>query len=333
MSEVEKRAATHRRLLLAKELYLHGREHSSAAGAINKMIAVHSLHNAIEVTLRALLIHFDIRPEKPRNIDFDTMLKEIDGCEEFKRRDLRLPLRPQIRKLNDLRNLVQHEAHEPETATMEEWRVHTREFLDLVFRDYFGESLDRISRVSLVADPRLRAVLEVAAHELEAGGWKTALIASKIAFEYAASGLKATHAPERRYIRVTYEHERVLAPIAEAVNENAEYLGVLATGINLIDYMRFRSTPVTAGLSEGGRPATLTRASEVPEETARWGHHFVVDSVIRWQLQGLTPVVPARWATACDEWVQQHAPGAKGGGAPVEEEHRPGPAADAVPGE
>ncbi len=56
--------STFRRLLLAKQLYLHGLEHSYIKGSLNKMISIHNFHNAIEITLRAIFLRFEIRAEK-----------------------------------------------------------------------------------------------------------------------------------------------------------------------------------------------------------------------------------------------------------------------------
>lgn len=53
-------------------------EHSYKEGALNKMVAVHNLHNALEIALKAIRLHYDIRREKEFNISFDAMLNEID---------------------------------------------------------------------------------------------------------------------------------------------------------------------------------------------------------------------------------------------------------------
>jgi hypothetical protein len=126
--EEDKRKATYRRLLLAKQLYLHGLKHSRNPGALNKMIAIHNFHNAIETTLRAIFLHYEIRAEKQLNIEFESMLNEIDNNEAFKEKGKRLPYRQEMRNLNQIRNLVQHHVHEPEGSAMEDWRVFTSRF-------------------------------------------------------------------------------------------------------------------------------------------------------------------------------------------------------------
>jgi hypothetical protein len=119
----EKDKVNFRRLLLAKQLYLHGLDHSKKAGALNKMIAVHNFHNAIEIALRAIILYYEIRAEKQLNIEFEVMLSDIDNHQDFKDQGIKLPYRQDLRNLNQLRNLVQHHALEPEDSSMEDWRV------------------------------------------------------------------------------------------------------------------------------------------------------------------------------------------------------------------
>jgi hypothetical protein len=75
------------------------------------MLAVHSFHNSIEITLRAIILRYEIRPEKEMNIDFESMLSEIDS--RFRSEGEKLSYRQEIRNLNQTRNFVQHHAHEP----------------------------------------------------------------------------------------------------------------------------------------------------------------------------------------------------------------------------
>lgn len=102
----EKARAAFRRLLLAKQLYLHGLDHSNKAGVLNNMIAVHNLHNAIEIALKAIISHHDIRIDKPPyRINFEDMLQAIDSHPAFKDEEIKLPYRKEVTNLNQYRNL------------------------------------------------------------------------------------------------------------------------------------------------------------------------------------------------------------------------------------
>lgn len=181
----DKARATFRRLLLAKQLFLHGVDHSEKAGPLNKMIAIHNLHNAIEIVLRTIFLHFEIRAEKELNIGFENMLKEIDGHTCFKDQGVKLPYRQEMRNLNQIRNLVQHHATEPASSTIEESRVFTRRFLIRTYQKYFGCDFETISMISMIEDEQLRDLFELSSSEITAGNFKKALTLAEAAFYWA----------------------------------------------------------------------------------------------------------------------------------------------------
>lgn len=305
MANAERRTATHRRLVLAKALYLHGRERSYAPGPLDKMIAVHSLHNAIEVTLRTIVRHHEIRPETRRDLGFDQMLDVIDKFAPFKDKDLRLPNKSDIRNLNKKRNLVQHDAYAPETEAMEELRVHTRDFLANVFQDYFDLPFDRVSQVTLVADERLRRILELSAQALDGSDWSEAARLAKIAFAYAKPSASSVLSSPTRVEMWEAASLDPLSSIPQIINRHAEYLAAIGSGVSLIDYRRFEEIPIEASLSSAGRPASMMRAGEIAKDDARWGHEFVIDTIIKWQLAGLNPTVSDRLAVGCNGFIHE----------------------------
>ena len=87
---------------------MHGIELSKNTDALSKMIAVHNFHNAIEITLKSIFLYHEIRAEKQLNIEFETMMSEIDSHQAFKDLGKKLPYRQDMRNLNQIRNLVQH---------------------------------------------------------------------------------------------------------------------------------------------------------------------------------------------------------------------------------
>jgi hypothetical protein len=320
----EKRKITYRRLLLAKQLYLHGLNHSREAGELNKMIAVCSLHNAIEVTIRAIFLHYEIRAEKQLNIDFESMLSEIDNFDAFKTVSKRLPYRQELRNLNIVRNMVQHHAHEPEAAMMDEWRVFSYRFLARAFQEYFNEDFDTVSPVGLIADHRLRSLLELALAKFSVADWKAVVSCAKLAFFFALDDLlrvfpsKGTHSrfavqSELRRMRIPDKEsisrtmEKVLDGVYEKVG-NVEYMSVLlSSGVSLIDYKHFQSIPLQVSVSENGT-AYFTILGEIIEEDARWIHGFVVDSIVKWQLAGFSPAIDERFAPGFDKFIAGQQP-------------------------
>jgi hypothetical protein len=196
----EKGRATFRRLLLAKQLYLHGIDHSARSGAMNKMIALHNLHNAVEIVLRAIFLHYEIRAEKELNIGFESMLNEIDRDSHFRSHGIKLPYRQEMRNLNQVRNLVQHHATEPASSTTEEARVFTRRFLERAYSTYFDCDFDTVSSVEMVEDEHLRQLLELAQLEIQKANLKKALTLIEAAFNWASAAIGEFLPKEGNYL-------------------------------------------------------------------------------------------------------------------------------------
>jgi len=295
----DKTLITSRRLLLAKQLYLHALDHCNKAGAINKMIAVHNFHNAIEIALRAIILHHEIGAEKRLDIAFEAMLNRIDKHPPFKDSDIKLPYRQQLRNLNQRRNLVQHDAVEPPSATMDDWRVFTRRFLEQTCQIYFGLEFESLSALDWIDDPTLRQLLKESLASMERGDFRKSLTLVKYAFERATDTILNFLPAESlsppfhisHGLRKFRDFEEAFDTL-EAQARNAAYLAALfSSGVNLVDYKRFQSCTPSIRVASGGG---LIRwgAEESDEEDARWAHNFVVETIVHWQTVGLEPTVP-----------------------------------------
>jgi hypothetical protein len=305
--------------MLAKQLYEHALDHSRTGAAADKMIAVHNFHNAIEIVLRAILLEHEIRVERELNIDFEQMLSNIDQFPKFTEKGQRLPYRQELRKLNSVRNLVQHHAHEPEGSAMEEWRVFTRRFLTQAVSEYFGEDFDALTQLTFIADIRLQRLLALSKSGQEQLDWSGALTTSKLAFEYASSSIE-DHLPHGGATPPFLGSELRTGnwDVDSAVRSNLEKLytriaeaerlaALLASGINLADLARYQRTPISVRLSANGTPNPFFRPFQlqsdlVPDEI-RWVYSFVVSTIIRWQTVGLDPKVQEWGEIGCDTFL------------------------------
>lgn len=319
--DLDRKTTRLRRLMLAKQLYEHALDHSRTGAAADKMIAVHNFHNAIEIVLRAILLEHEIRVERELNIDFEQMLKNIDQFPKFIEKGQRLPYRQELRKLNSVRNLVQHHAHEPEGSTMEEWRVFTGRFLTQAVGEYFGEDFEALTPLTFIADIRLQRLLARSRSGQEKLDWSGALIASKVAFEYASSSIE-DHLPHGGGIPPflaselqtgNWEVDRAVSRTLEKVYTriaDAERLAAkLASGINLADLARYQRAPISVRLSLNGTPHSFLSQKNIISDDVHWVYTFVVSTIIRWQTAGLDPKVQD-WAQAgCDEFLADTQPG------------------------
>ena len=294
---------------MAKELYEHGLDHSRVGAALDKMIAVHNFHNAIEITLRAILLEHEIRVERELNLDFEGLMNQIDQFPGFKTRAQRLPYRQELRKLNSVRNLVQHHAHEPEDSTMDEWRVFSRRFLTGAFQEYFGEDFEKLTPSELVTDGRLRRLLLRSMADQEREDWEAALCACKLAFEYASASL-GEHLPRGGFNSpffvagdLEYGLRRVVDKVYERIADAERYAVVLASGVNAADFARYRRTPISVVFTMGGASFQRFQGADIVADEVRWAHRFVVTTIIRWQTAGLDPQVPEWSRVGCDGFL------------------------------
>jgi hypothetical protein len=301
----EERLIARRRLLLVKQLYQHALGHAEIPGAINKMIAVHNFHNAIEITLRAVLLEHGVRPEKELNIDFESMLNEVP-----KVKGKGVPLRQQLRTLNQKRNHVQHAASEPPDSDMAEWKAFTANFLSIAFTRYFDVDFATVSAVGLVEDPRLRTLLEHSARHLHAGEAKEAACSQKLTMYHATRALLSTLGRRRHFWTMGVPKE-----LADAMKTTKEWLDdveensvLLASGVSLASLARFRRVKVIVMMTIVGRPvfqAAPGTSDNLDLDELRWCHEFVVDAVIRWQVSGLEPQVLPHFRAGHDAYMNE----------------------------
>lgn len=302
--------STFRRLLLAKQLYLHGLEHSYIKGSLNKMISIHNFHNAIEITLRAIFLQYEIRAEKQLNIEFEVMLKEIDNFDSFKKSGKRLPYRQELRNLNQLRNMVQHHAVEPETSTMEDWRVFTKRFLIESFKDYFDKSFDNISSLDLIADDNLRKLIEISGKYLANKDIVQCAINAKVAFEYAIQKiLNEVPHKNKNYHRLSNfninQSKEINANIYESIKETKHFLVMLSIGIELSEYKQIEKLTPKVKLSNNGYPHLTQRNKIDSLEDATWIYHFTTNCITHWQSLDLEPALPSWTVKGFNKYIDE----------------------------
>jgi len=302
----DKSKVTFRRLLLSKELYLHGFGHSNSSSSLDKMIAVHNFHNALEIGLRAILLSYEIRAEKHLNIDFESMLNEIDSFKEFKEKGIKLPYRQELRNLNQLRNMVQHHAVEPESSTLDDWKVFTRRFLIKIFQTYFDLSFDEVSSVQFIEEENLKNLILLAHESLDTENILQAIISAQLAFNYATfsvrkllphdgfnndffliSGIRSSILRELPPM-VASKAKETIRKIYEKIDESKLYSLFVSSGISFVDFKNFEQlTPHIDFTLDGNYVVQRGTEYNPDKSTASWVIGFVEQTIIKWQLSGI----------------------------------------------
>ena len=305
ISKDEKGKSTFRRLLLSKELYLHGLGHSNSKSSLDKMIAVHNFHNSLEIALRSIFLHYEIRPEKQLNIDFESMLNEIDSYKLFKERKIKLPYRQELRNLNQIRNMVQHHAIEPESSTMEDWRVFTGRFLTKIFDIYFSVQFDDISSIHFIDNLNLKELLIIGYKLHEQGKFLEAMVAAKLTFIFASYSIReflpsdgfnndffaiSNLSSQLRDFdsRVTHKIEETIRKIYEKIDDSKLYSAIISSGVSFTDYKQYQISTPSVTLTLNGNYVVQMGQNYIPnDESVSWVLSFVEQTIIKWQLSGI----------------------------------------------
>ncbi|PKO04922.1 MAG: hypothetical protein CVU41_14270 [Chloroflexi bacterium HGW-Chloroflexi-3] len=145
-------------LIISKQIFLHGIEHSRKSGQINRMIAIHNIHNSIEIIIRTILYHSD---KKYSDKKFDELIGEANVVyKDQVGKDF--PLIKQMKSLNSQRNMVQHDADDPSENVVEKYSSLTKLFLEEIYQNYFGLDFDEISIINLIENYEIRTLLKLA---------------------------------------------------------------------------------------------------------------------------------------------------------------------------
>lgn len=198
---------TVRRLILVRQMYLHGAQHTTDPTEIGRVIAIQSIDYAIETFLKTIVSHFgppgDYHPPKrgyynkisalqnqrynPK-MDFYRLWDEalaifrdsskgIDASE--------LPLRREIDLLHSMRNDIQHNGIVPASGEVRKFSAYAESFLRDVSLDAFGCAIDEVTLASLIENDDIRAFIREAETALESDRYKDSIVAATKAFEVA----------------------------------------------------------------------------------------------------------------------------------------------------
>jgi hypothetical protein len=184
----------YRRLLLSKRLYYHAFQHYEQSGIdIDKMIAIHNYHNAIEVFLKTIWSAYDVgaglNEKDPNRISFPKLIECID---QYMRKDEGppLPYKTDLININTNRNQVQHQGIEPSKATVDEVHFWTDKFIKNAYELYFGIKFHEVSIIGLIIDDLLKGLMFRANQLLLEKNYKMSLVYTEIAWNYALDSIK-----------------------------------------------------------------------------------------------------------------------------------------------
>ena len=307
-----------RRLLLAKDFYWRGSEYSRMPAPIDRIVSIHHFHVAVEITAKAILAHYEIRGDRELNIDFESMLSQIDRHSEFQEAGQKLRYRQDLRNLNQARNLAQHHAHPPEPEAIEHWQKICQRFLEDSFEVFFGVDFWDLSRISYVQDETLRRLLHLSSKQLAEAQLPASAYPLSVAFDLATKCLSSIGPDEgfRSSLSLAFrisshdlprEITEAIRYIYDRIEITDRHICIVGTGIGPKDLKRLASCTPHVNFSQSGKPwfgNTPPNAGDVAE--VRWAHDFVLECILLWQDQNLNPSVDVESYPDINVFMSEH---------------------------
>lgn len=161
-----KRDSEIRQLVLAKSLYLHGCSHAARKDIVSRMVAIHNFDNVIEMVLKCVAGKRNIPPEGHKYFTFPKLLEKIGE----------VPLKRQVNRLHDVRNMVQHQGEIPSVESVVKYKGYTEDFLKEVCRREFRIVYEKLCLSELIENRRLRATLRKAERAFERRDFKRCIV-------------------------------------------------------------------------------------------------------------------------------------------------------------
>jgi len=218
-----------------------------------------------------------------------------------------------------MRKMVQHHAMEPDQNSMEDWKVITHRFLEKAFLMYFNTDFQHISRISFIADEVLQAYMRKTESLIDDNKYFSAACFVVAALEYAEISI-CKFMPKSRSSSFSFsrlrssgmdfrEIEDALKKFDKRIDESFFYSTVWATGIMLSDYRRLRGALPTVMLSLQGHPNYQTwSGKQYSQDEVNWACSFLVNCIIRWQNQGLSPTIPENLVPGAVKFLSETPP-------------------------
>ncbi len=283
-----------KRLALIKFLYKIGIEQSKQSETIASF-SILSLHDSIEMYLKLLAEHLNIKSEKFNFIDYWTNIPT-------------LTLKESMRNLNSRRVNIKHKGLLPSKADIEISRVNATDFFEQNTLSQFGIDFNEISLFSLVQYENVRKHLQESQKALDENKFADCIETVAIAFNELISSYEDSklnfygNSPfyfgkdltflSSFYIGIgRHNDDKVERKLGEFVDKVKESLDEIQKAVKImsfgIDYKRFVKfkllTPTISRTFSGQHIAEVWGKKKWTKENCQYCIDFVLDSSLKLQ--------------------------------------------------
>lgn len=253
-------------------------------------------------------IQADAVPETPFFYVFLLIQSALHDTDHNIFRRLIPPFRQELRSLNSLRGLIQHQGIEPDITSLEDFEIITRKFLHESFIEYFNVDFNNLSRIDLISDILVKDLAKGALKALEEKDFLKSAVILEGGFQLLTVSI--THSllktkfntpffvtSDLSNLNLPKELREVYTPIKKAIEKIYEriqlsdsFSALLGSGINLADLKRFQNKPFVLDFSISGNPIVQTTQDiNLTENYSYWSLDFFTSTVLLWQKNGLNP--------------------------------------------
>ena len=277
---------TRNKLILVKQLYQRALIQSQFTHRfVDRMLSVVGFDLANETVLKAIAVALNQTIKLKHS--FPDVIKQVN--DELGKNSKTLPDVIKIQKVHDLRNATQHHARYPTEIEVSDSRTYTRDFLEKVFFDVWGESFESISLVDAIKDEDAKNYLKEAEEHLEKSEIQELIIKSKAAFEIILGGI-ANRITESFSNRVNsfvvsdgFDRTEQNRDIFTTFKKMRDLIAFQSVGINSQEYLKYKRLTQFVLLDVSGKKIqTVKTKGVVPsKEQAEYVINFVINSIIQ----------------------------------------------------
>ena len=269
----------------AKALLVHAEKHMHIDTAIDRMIAVHNLDNAVEYLLRTLLIHLSYDEwNKAKPLPTIVELKSL--CKEARdflsdRFNVQLKYTDEVGLIRQLRNGIQHGLVDP-TRDIERIKNITYRLFDHILSTCFGAAISDLTYSRLVQDKTVGRLLKQCEKAINSRNYEKAVAFARNAFDFANVLLQylddslLDFIPAKLGIADKYTH---LGNYIEAMQKE---LSLIKQNINWHHYKRYLNlTKFVSGDYRIERSGWHVKQTPWIRDEAEFCYSFVCDYIFR----------------------------------------------------
>ncbi|MGI6341991.1 MAG: hypothetical protein ACOXZ9_03300 [Bacteroidales bacterium] len=273
-----------KRLALIKHLYKIGVELSRQFETI-AAFSILSLHDSVEMFLKLLAEHKDIKSENFNFLDYWTKIPE-------------LTLKESMRNLNTRRVNIKHKGLLPSKADIEISRVNTTDFFEQNTIIHFDVEWKDISLLTLIQYDKVRQYLEKAQQALEENKIEDCIESAAIAFDellytyedskssfFGSSPFYFCENIESHYIEKNDGNMlEFVDKLKKSLNNIQKALKILSFGIDYKKFVKFKLlTPIVRRTMGGIYVTEIWGKKKWTKENCQYCIDFVLDSSLKLQ--------------------------------------------------